>query len=72
MRQTRDRHYLADHVSSRSTSWQKKCCVAMAICHFNHPRVTGQGSSIGVSVVQEAVEIRALISQRCYKGEEWE
>lgn len=62
-RQNRERDYLADHVSSRSTPWQRKCCVAMAICLFTHPRVMGQGSISAVSVVQEAVEIRALISQ---------
>lgn len=71
-RENIDRDNLAGHVTSRSNSWQKKCCVAMAKCLFNHPRVTGQGSIIGVIVVQEAVEIRALISQHCYQGEEWE
>lgn len=30
---------------------------------FFSPRVTGQGTISGVSVVQEAAEIRALISQ---------
>lgn len=49
-----------------------ECCVAMAICLFTHPRVMGRGSISMVSFVQEAVEIRALICQYWYTGEEWE
>lgn len=44
----------------------------MAICLFTHPRVMYQDSIGAVSVVQEAVEIRALIIQLWYKGEGWE
>lgn len=63
VRQNGDRNYLADHVSSGSSPWQGKCSVDMAIFHFTHPGVVGQGTISGVSIVQEAVGIRALISQ---------
>lgn len=70
-RETNNRDYLAD-VHSRSNPWQRKCSVAMAICFSTNPRVMGQGSISSVSVVQEAVEIRALIIEHWYKGEELE
>lgn len=71
-RQNGDRDYLADHVSSGSSPWQRKCTVDMAIVPFTHPGVVGQGTISGVSIVQEAVGIRALINQHWYTGEEWE
>lgn len=67
-----DRNYLADHVSSGSSPWQGKCSVDMAMFHCTHTGVVGQGTISSVSIVQEAVGIRALISQHWYMGEEWE
>ena len=59
--------WVAGHLVGRESAvliWQ--------YAFFTHPGVMGQGTVSGVSVVQEAVEIRALISQHWYKGEEWE
>lgn len=58
----------ADGVSGRSAPWQRKWLVDMAVCLFTRPGVMGQGTNSGVSVVQEAAETKAIISQ----GEEWE
>lgn len=55
---------LACLVSDRLFRWQRQSGGDMASCLVTQQGVLGQGTLSSMSVVQEAAEIRALISQQ--------